>query len=75
MERDDKDQNKETIYLGIDLHERTWFITVRTKDQELYSKGIPGKWWALQRFLDRFSGYTIKAVYEAGYFGYWLHKS
>jgi transposase len=74
MERDETIPSKETINIGIDLHQRTWFITVRTRDQELYSKGIPGKWWALKGLLDRFSGFTIKAVYEAGYFGFWLHR-
>ena len=66
-------QRNETIFLGIDLHKTTWYVTARTKDQELFTKGIPGKWWVLEHLLDCFSGCRIKAVYEAGYFGYWLH--
>ncbi len=62
----------ETIFLGIDLHRTTWYVTARTYDQELFTTGIPGNGEALERLLVRFSGRRIKAVYEAGYFGFWL---
>ena len=74
MEKYKQYQGKKTVFLGIDLHKTTWHITARTEDQELFTKGIPGTWWALKKLLDRFAGSRIKAVYEAGYFGYWLQK-
>ena len=40
---------------------------------ELFSASIPGKWEALRRLLQRYRGHRIEAVYEAGYFGFWLH--
>ena len=64
---------KETVFLGIDLHRTTWHVTARTEDQELFTTGIPGKWEALERLLRRFKHRHIKVVYEAGYFGFWLH--
>lgn len=61
------------IYVGIDLHKNSWHVTIRTEDNELLSASIPGWWNALRSLLDRYKGCTIQAVYEAGYFGFWLH--
>jgi transposase len=39
-----------------------------------YSAGsIPGKREALHKLLERYKGCDIRAVYEAGYFGFWLY--
>ena len=46
---------------------------MRTADLELFSGSIPGKWDALKKILDRYKGHRIDTVYEAGYFGFWLH--
>ena len=62
-----------TVFVGIDLHRRRWHVTARTEDAELFSASIEGSWEALRHVLDRYSGHPIEAVYEAGYFGYWLH--
>ncbi len=35
----------------------------------------PWKMEALQRILDRYKGHQIYTVYEAGYFGFWLHDN
>jgi transposase len=63
----------ESVYVGIDLHRQRWHITIRTNDTELFSASIPGTWEALERALDPYRGHRLEAVYEAGYFGYWLH--
>jgi transposase len=70
--RHSSDKSKQ-LFVGIDLHRLRWHITVRTEDVELFSGAIPGQWGALRRLLDRYPGYQIRAVYEAGYFGFWLH--
>ena len=31
------------------------------------------EWEALKKILGRYKGHEIETVYEAGYFGYWLH--
>ena len=62
-----------TVFVGIDLHRRRWHVTARTAESELFSASIEGTWEALRHVLDRFRGYPVEAVYEAGYFGYWLH--
>ena len=62
----------EDVFVGIDLHKRTWHITIRTIDLVVFSASIPGKWEALSKLLDRYKKAKIHAVYEAGYFGFWL---
>lgn len=74
MKRYKQSQEKsKQLFVGIDLHRLRWHITIRTEDVELCSGGIPGQWDALKRLLERYSGCRIHAVYEAGYFGFWLH--
>ena len=63
----------ERLFVGIDLHKRKWHVTIRTVDVELFSGTIPGSWMALHRLLDRYKGNQFQAVYEAGYFGFWLY--
>ncbi len=65
--------HSETVFIGIDLHKRTWHVTIRTFDIELFSGGIEGSWNNLETLLKRYSGHELIAVYEAGYFGFWLH--
>ena len=60
------------LFVGIDLHRKRWYVTVMTRDVELFSGNIPGNWEALREILDRYKGHRIHAVYEASYFGFWL---
>ena len=66
-------QPGDRIFVGIDLHNNKWHVTARTAELELFSGSIQGKWEALQRILQRYKGHRIETVYEAGYFGFWLH--
>jgi len=63
----------EAIFVGIDLHKKTWHVTIRTADVELFNSNIPGKWDALKYQLIKYKSHPIHAVYEAGYFGFWIH--
>jgi transposase len=67
-----EDKSKQ-LFVGIDLHRLRWHITIRTEEVELFSGSIPGRWEALEQLLDRYRRYRLQAVYEAGYFGFWLH--
>jgi transposase len=74
MERYTKAEEKsKQVFFGIDLHRLQWHVTIRTDEVELFSGSIPGRWEALKKLLDRYRGYKIQVVYEAGYFGFWLH--
>ena len=61
------------IYIGVDLHRRAWHVTIMTREVELFSGSLPGNWDSLKRLLERYNGYRIEAVYEAGYFGFGLY--
>ena len=61
------------IYVGIDIHKKSWYVTVLTKEAELFSGSLPGRWEALSSLLERYECSNVKAVYEAGYFGFCLH--
>ncbi len=65
--------DKEDLFVGIDLHKQRWHVTIRTLDVEVFSGSIPGDWGSLHRLLDRYAGHRLQAVYEAGYFGFWLY--
>ena len=66
-------QQGERIFVGIDIHNKTWYVTIRTVDVELFKGNIDGNWLSLRKLLERYKGCEIETVYEAGYFGYWLH--
>lgn len=61
------------LFVGIDLHRISWHVTVRTGNGEVFSGSIPGRWESLVLLLERYRGAVIDVVYEAGYFGFWLH--
>jgi len=63
----------ETIFVGIDLHIKRWHVTIRTADVELFCSSIPGIWPSLEKHLSLYKKHSIHVVYEAGYFGFWLH--
>ena len=66
-------QNK-TIFIGLDLHKKTWNITARCE-------GIQIKYWAMpaskeklvKSLLHLFPGALFVVAYEAGCFGYWVY--
>ena len=74
MKRYDKGKEKgKRLYVGVDLHRLRWQITERTEEVEMFNGSIPGCWEALRKRLDRYRGWEIHVVYEAGYFGFWLY--
>lgn len=66
-------EESKTVYVGLDLHRKMWHVTVMTEEVELFSGSIPGNWGSLKMLLERYGGYRVKAVYEAGYFGFGLY--
>jgi transposase len=61
------------LYVGIDVHQKTWHVTILHDGDAQFSSGIPGQWEILRKLLDRYKAFKIHAVYEAGYFGYGLY--
>lgn len=63
------------LFVGIDMHKTSWTVTIRTRDQEVQTVTMPASGEALMHWLQGFAGHPLQVVYEAGYFGYWLHDS
>jgi len=61
------------LFVGIDMHKRSWTVTVRTRDVEIATTTMPASCDGLLKFLRPYMAHPIEVVYEAGYFGYWLH--
>jgi transposase len=65
----------QVFYIGIDVHKRSWTVTIRTDGMVLktYSmKPDPGE---LARHLKRnYPDGIYKTAYEAGFCGFWIHK-
>jgi transposase len=64
-----------TLHVGIDMHKVSWHVTIIKGEMEVFHGTIPGSWQALHRLLERHlvGCRKVQVVYEAGYFGFWLH--
>ena len=54
MEKYERNSEKETLFVGIDLHLRSWHVTGILEDTEVFSKGIPGTFWNLKRVVIKY---------------------
>lgn len=62
------------IYIGIDVHNKSWSICILTDHFEHKTFSQPPDVGVLVNYLKRnFPGATYHAVYEAGYSGFWMH--
>lgn len=61
------------IFMGIDVHERTYSVSVFFESEELSNATYPSDTKHLKRLMERYSAFRIHAVYEAGPFGYSLY--
>lgn len=64
-----------TVYIGIDIHNKTWFGTIicnnvidKTKSFEPDSKKL------FNYLSNRYPGAKYNVAYETGYFGYWIYR-
>ena len=63
-----------TIYIGLDLHKKTWNLTARCEGLFLKYWTMPANKQKLVESLHRlFPGAQFVLAYEAGCFGYWLY--
>jgi transposase len=63
----------EQLYLGLDLHKHKWVVTVRTQDVHLKTfVSTADKEILLKSLTNNWPGAKMRAVYEAGCFGYHL---
>lgn len=69
---DFKGQN---IYVGIDVHLKSWSVTVLSENSVLKKFSQSPDAGALFRFLSaNYPGASYHSVYEAGFSGFWIHR-
>src|SRR5512143_4141151 len=62
------------IYVGMDVHKKSWSISIFTEEFEHKTFTQPPEVGTLVNYLKRtFPGASYKTVYEAGYSGFWIH--
>ena len=62
------------IYVGMDVHKKSWSISIFTEEFEHKTFTPPPEVGTLVNYLKRnFPGASYKSVYEAGYSGFWIH--
>lgn len=62
------------IYVGMDVHKKSWSISILTKEFEHKTFTQPPEVDTLVNYLKRnFPGASYRSVYEAGYSGFWIH--
>jgi transposase len=69
------DFNGQNIYVGFDVHLKSWTVTIMTEKLTHKTFSQPPKPEALHHYLVKtFPGGTYYSAYEAGFCGYWIHN-
>ncbi len=64
------------IYVGIDTGKKSWKVSILTNELEHKTFSQPPIPGVLVQYLHRcFPGAKYQCVYEAGYFGFWIHDA
>jgi len=64
----------QTFFIGIDVHKRSWTVTIRTNQMELKTFSMdPCPKTLFQYMTSHYTGGSYHSVYEAGYCGFWIH--
>jgi transposase len=61
------------VYIGVDVHKESWYVTARVDEEEVFHGRIPSQYHALRRLLDQFQECQVKVAYEAGPCGFGLY--
>jgi len=65
----------QTIYVGLDVHKRSWNAALYLNDQYLRNIHQPPSPQALYKFLQTtYPGAHYQCAYEGGKFGYWIQR-
>lgn len=63
------------IYVGMDVHKKSWSVSIHTEHFEHRTFIQPPEVETLVHYLHRtFPGATYHSVYEAGFSGFWIHE-
>jgi len=69
------DFSGQAFYIGIDVHKRSWKVTVRSNHMHLKTFSMNPSPQELAQYLRRnYPSGDYYSVYEAGFCGYWIHR-
>lgn len=75
IKRSDVRFDGQEFCLGIDVHHRTWKVTIRTMGTEVKTLAMPPDPRGVHTYMARnFPGGRYRSVYEAGFSGFWAHR-
>ena len=64
----------QNIYAGIDVHKKSWKVSIYSEELHHKTFSQPPKPEVLSHYLDKhFPNGTFYSVYEAGFCGFWIH--
>ncbi len=70
-----RDYNGKTVYVGIDVHKKTYSCVSICNNEVVKRDSMPGKPEVILNYLNNaFKGAKIESVYEAGFSGFHLHR-
>lgn len=70
------DFNGQNIYVGFDVHLKSWTVTILTEQLSHRTFNQPPQPKVLYEYLTKnFPGAQYHSAYEAGFCGYWIHNS
>jgi transposase len=68
------DFSGQPIYIGLDVHKKSWSVSIFTQYGEYKTFSQPPEAETLSQYLHHhFPGAQYRSVYEAGYCGFWVH--
>jgi transposase len=69
------DCNNQRFYVGIDVHKKSWNVTIRSGELVLKTYSMNPSPEELSRYMhENYPGGIYQSVYEAGFSGYWSHR-
>jgi len=67
--------DNQPFYLGIDVHKKSWHVTIRTHNLHLKTFAMEPSPQKLKKYVDKnYPGGIFHSVYEAGFSGYWADR-
>lgn len=68
-------QGEEILYVGIDVHKKSWSVSIMSEYKEFKVFSQPPDPQVLSNYLHKnFPGFCYQSAYEAGYCGFWVHR-
>jgi transposase len=75
IKRSDVRFDGQEFYLGLDVHHKSWKVTIRTMGTEVRTMVMPPDPRKLHGHMTRnYPGGRYRSVYEAGFSGFWAHR-